>query len=370
MNRVATFGKNIRRAFAFHLLIACGLSLAAARAQTHEPPTPPRDKVLRAGIWIGEEELAQLPTSGAAWENLMRAAQRPTGKPNLSNQDDPTNVHVLAKALVYARLQEKKYREEVLAALRHLVFERSEEGGRTLALGRELPAYIIAADLIDLRNHDAVLERKLRERLVELRRKNLRGRTLISTHEQRANNWGTHAGAARAAIAAYLQDEAELQRCAQVFRGWLGERSVYSDFKFGKLAWQADSLQPVAINRKGAARNGHVLDGVLPEEQRRSGAFAWPPPKENYVYEALQGALVQAVILHRAGYEVWSWSDRALLRAFQWLYLQADFPARGDDAWQMHLVNHFYDASFPTLTPARPGKNMGWSDWTHGARAK
>ena len=45
-----------------------------------------------------------------------------------------------------------------------------------------------------------------------------------------------------------------------------------------------------------------VDDGVLPDDQRRSGGFVWPPTKENYVWEALQGAIAQAVILHRAGF--------------------------------------------------------------------
>lgn len=355
---------------AIQIVLVWSLLVSLSLAQTREQHHDTQNGVSRRGIWLGAEEIAQLPTSGPAWESLLRGAQRRIAKPNLSDQNDHTNVLVLAKALVYARTKEESYRKEVLGALRQIIFERSEQGGRTLALGRELPAYVIAADLIELQNCDTTLARRFRKRLVELRDHPLHGRTLISTHEERANNWGTHAGAARLAIAAYLQDRSELERCAQVFRGWLGERNAYADFKFGNLSWQADTLQPVAINRKDATRNGHSLDGALPEEQRRSGAFTWPPQKENYVYEGLQGALVQAVLLHRAGYEVWHWSDRALLRAFQWLYEQANFPARGDDAWQIHLVNHFYKTSFPTTTPTRPGKNMGWTDWTHGARTK
>lgn len=324
--------------------------------------------VTRSGIWISPDEIAQLPTSGPAWENLLRAAQQPTQRPNLSKQDDPTNVIVLAKALVFVRLREEKYRRAVVAALRALVSEKSEEAGRTLALGRELSAYVIAADLIDLRAHDAALDQEFCTRLRELRTKLLEGRTLVATHEERANNWGTHAGASRIAIAAYLNDNVELQRCAQVFHGWLGAREIYANFKYGKLTWQADSTQPVGINPKGAQREGHSIDGVLPEEQRRAGEFMWPPQKENYVYEALQGALVQAVLLHRAGYEVWEWRERALLRAFQWLYHEAHFPAQGDDTWQIHVINHFYRTQFPATTPSVPGKNVGWTDWTHGAR--
>ncbi len=318
------------------------------------------------GIWISAEEIAKLPTSGAAWENLLGAAQQPTNAPNLFEQNDPTNVHVLAKALVFARLKEEKYRDEVMAALRAVLATQASSEARTLALGRELLAYVIAADLIDLHHHAPALDEQFRAKLKALRSTPFKERTLISTHEQRPNNWGTHAGASRVAIAAYLNEADELQRCAQVFRGWLGEREAYSNFKFGKLAWQADSTQPVAINPKGARREGHSLDGVLAEEMRRAGKFAWPPPHENYVYEALQGALAQAVVLHRAGYNVWEWGDRALLRAFAWLYDEAKFPARGDDAWQVHVVNHFYKINFPATTPCAPGKNMAWTDWLYG----
>ena len=31
----------------------------------------------------------------------------------------------------------------------------------------------------------------------------------------------------------------------------------------------------------------------------------------------------------------------------------------------MWLVDHAYGADFPTALPAREGKNMGWTDWTH-----
>lgn len=322
------------------------------------------------GIWISAEDIAKLPTSGTAWENLLRAAQQPTNAPNIFDQNDPTNVLVLAKALVFARLKEEKYRDEVIAALRAVIATQASSEARTLALGRELVAYVIAADLIELRAHAPELDEQFRAKLRVLRSTAFKERTLIATHEQRPNNWGTHAGASRVAIAKYLEDESELQRCAQVFRGWVGEREAYARFKFGKMTWQADSTRPVAINPKGAQREGHSLDGALPEEMRRAGKFVWPPPQENYVYEALQGALAQAVMLQRAGYEeVWEWGDRALLRAFEWLYREANFPPRGDDAWQVHVINHFYKTNFPTTTPCAPGKNLGWTDWLYGVSA-
>lgn len=314
------------------------------------------------GVWISAEELRQLPTTGARWRALKAEADLPATAPNLANRNDSLNVRVLAKALVYARTGVASYRNEVIQACTAIM--GTEQNGETLALGRELAAYVIAADLVKLpAAQDATFRAWLRSVLRDTLQDN---RTLQSAHEERPNNWGTHCGASRAAIAAYLGDTAELARTALIFRGWLGNRNLYADFSYGEKWWQADSTAPVGINPAGAMREGYVIDGVLPDDQRRAGNFMWPPPHEDYVYEALQGAVAQAVILHRAGYEVWNWENAALRRAFEWLYEQANFPAHSEDRWQLYLINHFYQTEFATPAPTRPGKNMGWTDWTHG----
>ena len=89
------------------------------------------------------------------------------------------------------------------------------------------------------------------------------------------------------------------------------------------------------------------------------------------MYEALQGALVQAVILERAGFDAFNWSDQALLRAVRWLYDTAHFPAVGDDTWIPSVANYFYGTNFPVPSSTRAGKNVGWRDWTHqGQRSR
>jgi hypothetical protein len=137
-------------------------------------------------------------------------------------------------------------------------------------------------------------------------------------------------------------------------------------FRYGKdLSWQADQDNPVGINPKGATKEGHSIDGVLADDQRRCGGFQWPPCITNYAWEGLQGALALAVILHRAGYDVWNWQDQAILRAVKWLYDEADYPAEGDDTWQPYVINYYYGTNFPIVIPARAGKNVGFTDWTH-----
>ena len=129
-------------------------------------------------------------------------------------------------------------------------------------------------------------------------------------------------------------------------------------------------VTPLCVPQSGVGTyTTSLLDHLarLPDDQRRSGGFRWPPPHENYVYEALQGALAQAVMLERAGYAPFAWGDRALLRAFHWLYDEARFSAVGDDTWEPHVVNYYYGTAFPAPVPSQPGKNVGFTDWTHAS---
>lgn len=314
------------------------------------------------GIWLSPQEIAAMPTSGPGWQKVLEWANDNSSSPNLSDQDDQTDAVMMAKALVYVRTGEQKYRDDVVNAIDKAI--GTEDGGRVLALGRNLAAYVIAADLINL---DGALDARFRDWLSQVRHEVLDGRTLVNTHEERPNNWGTHAGASRIAVALYLGDTADLERAAAVFKGFVGDRSAYSGFSFGDLSWQCNPSQPVGINPAGCMKNGFVLDGVLPDDQRRAGELEWPPPKENYAWEALQGVTAQAWMLHRAGYPAFEWQDYAVLRAVKWLHDYANFPATADDSGTPWLINHVYGEDFPTTSPARPGKNgLGFYEWYFG----
>ena len=336
------------------------------------PPGPNAQPPGAAGgfMWISPAELALRPTSGPAWNSLLSRANSSCGVPNLTDQEDAVNVCILAKALVFARTGEETYRSGVVSSLQSIL-DSGTYNGRALSLARELGAYVVSAELISLKTHNTTLDQQFRAKIQEL----LTTPTsdgpgnLIECFEERANNWGTHCGGTVAAIAAYLGDTARLARVAQVFKGWLGDRSSYAEFVFGDLSWQCDPSQPVGINPAGCMKDGHSIDGVLADDQRRGGKFSWPPPKENYVYEALQDVLLQAMILHQAGYDAFNWQDQAIFRAYRWLHEQANFPAKGDDTWQPHVVNHFYGTNFPAPVPSTPGKSFGWTDWVFGAAA-
>ena len=316
-----------------------------------------------SGIWVSRSEVQALPMTGAAWDNLKSKALGSWGSANLKDLNSQHDVLTLAGALYYARTGDTTIRTKTANAIMSAI--GTEVGGRALEPSRNIVSYVIAADLIDLKTYDSNKNTQFRTFISALRTEVLDGRTIKSTHEDRPNNWGTHAGAARVAIDRYLGDTADLALAANIFKGWLGDRNAYNDFEFGDLAWQYNPSQPVAINPKGATKDGHNIDGVLPDDQRRGCGFTWPACKEGYTWEALQGATVQAQLLSRAGYDVWNWSDKAMLRSVNWLYNVNSFPPEGDDTFIPWIINKAYNTSFRTVTPVSIGKNMSWTDYTH-----
>lgn len=338
------------------LLVICMLALLV--------PVTATARAASDGIWLSPQEIAALPTTGAAWTALVAAAKRDPGVPAISNQDSDNDVLVLAKALVYARTGDAKYRTEVIANLKAAI--NTEDGGRTLALARNLVGYVISADLINLAQADPSFEVTFKLWLKNVRTETLSGKTLISTHEDRPNNWGTHAGASRVAVAMYLGDTVDLAKAAKVFEGWAGNRSAYSAFAYGDLVWQCLASAPVGVNPKGCIKNEINIAGAQPEEMRRGGPLQASPSYTGYPWEALQGAVVQALLLERAGYPALAYGDQAILRAAEYLY-KISWPAEGDDLWQPYLLNYAYSVVMPTKL-AGHGKNMGWTDWTHGGR--
>lgn len=342
-----------------------GTTLGARRLQA---AVPSYDKILTS-----VHEVASLPTTGAAWTAMLAEADK-TRTPDIANQDDDSDIVCLARALVWARTGTTSYRtgarDLIMAAI-----DTEDLATDVLAAARNLFGYICAADIIDLDGSDDTSFRTWLAATLDQEFPD--GRTVRTTHADRPNNFGTMAGASRMAAAIYLGNASEIVTCSQIFHGWLGNRSVYTfdTAEFGgpdpaDLSWQADAANPVGINPAGSTISGNDVSGVLPDDQRRSGSFSWPPPAASYVHEALQGVVAQAIVLSRRGYDVWNWEDQAIKRAFDWLYTYpnsgAGYPPTGDDSWMTYAVNHAYGTSFSTESPSTHGKQMGYTDWLYG----
>jgi hypothetical protein len=309
-------------------------------------------------ILIDRAALMALPMSGTAWVALKSRADLPVGSPNLSNQDDPNDVTALAKALVYARTGIVQYRTDTITMLKAAV--GTEYPGDALGIARGVTPLVLAADLIGWRDPAWM------SWLSKLRTwaNPDRGYTLVSMHEKRPNNWGTHSGAGRIAADLYLGDMTDLARAAKVFKGYLGDRTSYASFTYGDdLTWQANRLAPVGINAMGTSVGGVTLDGIMPDDMRRGGSSPVVGDLgQSYTWEALQGTVLQAELLSRNGYPAWDWQNRAILRAFTRIHVLG-YPAAGDDRWQPWLVNRRYGTSFPASTSTTAGKSFGYADW-------
>ncbi|HET9520807.1 MAG TPA: alginate lyase family protein [Candidatus Limnocylindrales bacterium] len=324
--------------------------------------TPAPALVPSGSILIDRTRLMALPMSGSAWSDLKARADLPAAAPDLSDQNDPNDVTALAKALVYARTGVTRYRDETIVMLRAAV--GTEYPGDTLGIARGVAPLVLAADLIGWR--DPAWMSWLRN--LRTWANPDRGYTLITMHEKRPNNWGTHAGAGRIATDLYLGDSADLARAAAVFKGYLGDRASYASFTYGSdLSWQYNTSAPVGINPTGAVKGGMNVDGIIPDDMRRGGSLPTVGDLgQSYTWEALQGVVLQAELLSRAGYPAWGWQDKAVLRAFTRIHALG-YPAAGDDEWQPWLVNRRYGTSFPAPTGTHPGKSFGYADWLYGS---
>ncbi|MEX0685699.1 MAG: GLUG motif-containing protein [Balneolales bacterium] len=325
-------------------------------------------------LWLTQSEIDALPTTGTAFNNVVSWALS-NHSANISDQNNQHESKVYAQALLCARgVDPETHCANAEQGLKDAI--GTEAGGRTLALGRNLLSYVVAADLIDYRDEEFM------NWLDEVRTADLDSRAGMEHLQDQAlrdpSNWGHHARASMIATARYLGDDELLDELANRFHDWTGRSSEDWEFRVD-MSWHVDPDNPLGVNPPGSTIEGHNVDGVMPDDQRRAGddfdpylPFHWPPKKTGYSWEALQGVVATAELLNRAGYPAWEFESQAVLRAVNWLY-NTTFDdglidaAEGDDRWQVWLINYAYETEFPVETPVNPGKNIGFTDWTHGA---
>jgi len=337
------------------------------------PPPPPDPEPVPSGyIWADVKALAAKPRSGPAWTTMYNTASaRAPGPASVANQDSKHNTWLQACAYVYASTGDTAFLGKVLDGLR-AICSPALPIGRALALAREVPGYIAAAEGINLAEVDPQLHADFQAKLryfLTCQTSSGGPATLIESQEKRPNNWGTHASCARLMIARYIDDKAELDRAVKVLRGYLGDYDLYHGFVYGELDWQYEPDRPLGINRQGATIEGHNVDGALPEEMRRGGTFAWPLPPDPptyYPWEAQQGLTAAMLVAFNAGIDLRPASDWAHRRSIEWLYGVAKWEAVSDDAWLVPVINRLYDTKF-AVPEGGPGKNLGWTNWTHMA---
>ena len=133
-----------------------------------------------SGIWLTLSQIQALPQSGAAWIQLKTAADGGLGSAQISDINSNHDVKTLAVALAYARTQKDTYRRKATDAIMAAI--GTESSGDTLALGRNLVSYVIAADLINLREYSPSQEATFRAWLQAVRTEWLGGTSLVATN--------------------------------------------------------------------------------------------------------------------------------------------------------------------------------------------
>ena len=342
----------------------------------------PRLSASGSGLWISREELADLSVGSPAFVRLLEESSGEIPKGALSDQDSPSGTITMQLALVAARMDDDHLRGRVRDALMALVGTENGSTGshagrnRLLGIGRNLPPYVMAADLIGLRSFDGTGDRRFRAWLDELRTKRVddADSSLADAEPRDHSNWGAYIGAAMTAANLYLADRAAITNSADILRGWVGDRQGRQDWLYDTdrhdYSWEChypDVDRYLPVNPKGCERDGFVIDGVIPIDMQRGDGFRVPPKYTQYPRESLQGRTVAAELLHRAGYDSYAWADAGLVRIARRLLAFSEF----DSDWYEPAMGCYWilaartGEDLPLEEPAT-GRAVAGVDWTFG----
>ena len=180
----------------------------------------------------------------------------------------------------------------------------------TLALGRQLMAYVLAADFAELAGTPDV-------HVPVLAHDDPHGRSsagtaiwnsLYRTHIRSATNWGAYAGASRIAASLYLGDtRRRRRRRAAITQGFLGNRTAYRFSDRLTLGGQVVVLRADATTRRSTAAADAAASSSTARSSPTSAAavsLAGRPATTGVQYQldSIQGMGMQVELLYQNGY--------------------------------------------------------------------
>ena len=351
-------------AVAVAFVLSVGIILVALMSDR-----PPRvDEAPRSkGVWTSPLEMAARPMHGAAWATI--AAKANVGRDgDVADQDSDHDVDTMGLALYAARTGDADARARAIAALESAI--GTEDGGRWLAVGRNLGAYIIAADVLDIRS-GPIYEwlRSFTTKRLQDNNTSSRLVTLRQSAWQSGSNASVQEGFAYTALGAYLGDREILDWNWAAFRRYAGDRTSPHTIMSADDSWQTVPQDPVGIQNKGAVKDGVAIDGAISADMSRGGHLSGRLRWTQYPWVGLEGAVPAAVVLDRAGYPAFTVADSALRRAAVYLHsLRSQDVDWYDDSRSKeikHLLNVAYDLGYPVDEPVGGGRTVGFTDWTH-----
>src|SRR3989338_5599686 len=292
-----------------------------------------------SGIWISPAEIASLPTSGAAWTALKAAADASPGSPDITcNQDSRTHPGTaLAAGMVYARTGTVSYRDKAI-----------------LSLGRQLGAYVLAADFAGYRDPGFVAwVQSVRTR--DFPSSHGRWHVLADTAADSSSNWGTFALASLTVADAYLQDAQALSRDWSLFGFYGTTGGPFSHTSSYQAAWACPEGYPI----NPASCTDPRKEGAAVEDASRTSF----PTLGNYPAESPQGYVLTAEVLSRQGYAAWTVNDAQVCRNAKWRERGGNLNHSSADQYVTWVTNARCGLSPPTK-PAGVGRVFGFTDWT------
>jgi hypothetical protein len=353
---------------AFYFLRPEAVSREAVPVEVAKPPAPPVTAPRSTeNLWISPAELAALPATGSAWSALLEVAEGDLGTPDVADQDSSHDVTTLACALVAARTGRRDLRTKSLNALTSAI--GTEEGARWLAIGRNLGAYVIAADVLDVRS--GPIYAWLASFLTRTLLANNTDEQIMVANWPTGSNASAQVGFVTAALCVYTGDFDRLATFWDGFRRYCGDRTSPIAETSNSDAWQMTPFDPVGIQDMGAVKHGCRLDGAIGNDMSRGGDDICSPTWTQYPWVGLEGAVPAALVFARAGYPAWEVGGDAIRRALEYLWFLRQ--TSGNEDWFdgsrsnecIFLVNRAYGTRFACSLPVGGGRTFGYSDWTH-----
>jgi hypothetical protein len=285
---------------------------------------------------------------------------------DIGDQDSRHDTYTLANALIARKTSSSTALTKACDGLADVIGTQSSSD-RALSIGRGLQAYVYAASLVDCGSAENTFRTwvgTMQDYTTTSGPSSLR-----NCADVRPNNWGTHCRASMLLSAVYLGQTSEVADQANLFRSWVGDSGgTYSSFVFDSDASNWGTTTPIkGINPVGATKSGYNVDGVLPDDQRRPEGCTTNTPAspcdQDYVYEALQGVVIEALALEAAGYDAFGWASQAVKRAYVWERDVNSFLPSGDDRTFAYLAAEVYGLTGLNLSGDQQGKGFVGGQW-------
>lgn len=359
------------RLSSFHAVPTPGPEPTPTPIPTPEPEPEPEPEPGGRRIIVDPEGL---PTARDSWKRLVRDSTV-LDAGGIWDQDSKAPAQTLAFALWATRRADgdalARLRQRLADLPNQDVSQSTYPKNNVLSLGRQLPGWILAADVIGYQEgrFHGWLETVVYSEVGEHSRaawNSVEGCALDS-----ASNWGSWARCALVAYELFTGVPSAVGDGELAFRQWLGDPGLPIRAWTPTAPYDEKWLQYGEGAGIAPATVAPVMSGALVEDAQR-GPGVPPVLGEKgamYTWESLSAAALTAQMLAWAGRPVWDVADQALRRAVTFLVRNAPdghgWPSKYgvNDQTAVILSAAYPDLGLPPITPRAVGRSAAGMDW-------